>query len=253
VISESTARRFWPNRDPLGKRFQLAMHFDGKLTEFEVIGIVKDVRFFSLTRIDPAHVYLATDPALIYPVLARVAGDPRTALNDAWSRLRAFDPDLLPSVTFWNVDTMLIGPQRTLARAMAMLAAVLALLALSLAGIGIYGVMAYVVSRRTQEIGIRIALGATSKQVLKNVAFEGLVPVLIGMVAGLSGGAGASLVLHSTLSFPGSADFLYGVRFYDPWTFLGISFFLAAVSAIASLIPALHALKVNPVEALRYE
>ena len=253
VISESTARSFWPGSDPLGKHFQLDMHFDGKLTDFEVIGIAKDVRFFSVTRLDPAHVYLATDPASIYPVLVRLAGEPRSALSLAWTQFRSFDPNLLPSVTFWNVDTMLIGPQRTLARAMAMLAAVLALLALSLAGIGIYGVMGYVVSQRTQEIGIRIALGATSQQVLKSVATQGLVPVIAGMIAGLSCGAGASLLLHSTLSFPSSADFLYGVRFYDPWTFFGISIFLAAVSAVASLVPALRALKINPAEALRYE
>jgi ABC-type lipoprotein release transport system permease subunit len=77
--------------------------------------------------------------------------------------------------------------------------------------------------------------------------------VAIGMVIGLGCGAAASAVLHSTLSFPGSADFLYGVRFYDPWTFAGISCFLVAVSVVASLVPARRAVRVDPMVALRYE
>jgi hypothetical protein len=253
VISASTARLFWPNKDPLGKHFQLDLHFDGKLTEFEVIGIARDVRFTNLTRIDPSHVYLATDPALIYPVFFSVRGDQQAALEAVWSRLRTFDRDILPSISLWNVETMLLSPQRTLARALAMLAAILAMLALSLAGIGIYGVMAYVVSQRTQEIGVRIALGATPGRILRGIGTEGLRPVVVGMVAGLGGGAALSLVLHRTLAFPGSIDFLYGVSFYDPFTFFAITVFLITVSLTASLGPALNAIKVDPLVALRYE
>ncbi len=253
VISAAAARLFWPNQDSLGKHFQLDMHFDGKLTEFEVIGIARDVRFANLTRIDPARVYLAADPVLLEPIFFTVRGDPQAALAAVWKHLRTFDSDMLPTVTLWNVQTMLLDPQRTLARALAMLAAILALLALSLAGIGIYGVMAYVVTQRTQEIGIRIALGATAGRVLRSIAVAGLRPVLIGMVVGVAGGAGLSLLLHRTLAFPGSADFLYGVSFYDPLTFLGITVFLVAVSLMASLGPALRAINVDPLVALRYE
>jgi macrolide transport system ATP-binding/permease protein len=253
VISAATARLFWPNEDPLGKRFKLDMHFDGKLTEFEVIGVAADLRFANLTRIDPARVYLAADPALTLPVFVSLRGDQRTALAGVWSGLRTFDQDMLASVSIWNVETMLVGPHRTLASALATLAAILALLALLLAGIGIYGVMAYVVSQRRQEIGIRIALGATAGRVLKRIALEGLRPVLIGLGVGLAGGAGLSLLLHHTLAFPGSIDFLYGVSFYDPFTFFAITIFLIAVSLVASLGPALKAIKVDPLVALRYE
>jgi len=253
VISAATARLFWPNEDALGKRFQLDLHFDGKLTEFEVIGIAADVRFANLSRIDPARVYLAPDPALMYPIFLSLRGDPQTAVSGVWNRLRNYDSDLLPSVTLWNVETMLLGPQRTLARALAMLAGILALVALTLAGIGIYGVMAYVVSQRTQEIGVRIALGATAGRVLQRVALEGLRPVLIGMAMGLAGGAGFSLLLHRTLMFPGSVDFLYGVSFYDPLTFSAITVFLVVVSLTASLGPALRAIRVDPLVSLRYE
>jgi ABC-type antimicrobial peptide transport system permease subunit len=148
---------------------------------------------------------------------------------------------------------MLLNPQRTLARALAMIAAILAILALSLAGIGIYGVMAFVVSQRTQEIGVRIALGATPGGILRGIGIEGLRPVIVGMVAGLAGGAALSLVLHRTLAFPGSIDFLYGVNFYDPFTFFAIIVFLIAISVTASLGPALKAIRVDPMVALRYE
>jgi putative ABC transport system permease protein len=253
VISAATARLFWPNEDPLGKHFQLEMHFDCKLTDFEVIGVVKDVRFANLSRTDPARVYLAADPALIHPILVSFRGDQQTALSGVWTRVRTYDSDLLPSVSFWNLESMVLAPQRMLARALATLAAILALLALSLAGVGIYGVMAFVVSQRTQEIGLRIALGATASRVLQRIAMEGLRPVLTGMVLGLAGGAGLSLLLHRSLAFPGSIDFLYGVRFYDPFTFLAITIFLISVSLIASLGPALKAVRVDPLVALRYE
>jgi macrolide transport system ATP-binding/permease protein len=253
VISEGAARRFWPGENPLGRRFQLGMHFDGKLTEFEVVGIARDVRFFSLTRVDPTHVYLASDPATTYPVILNIQNSPHVALGAVRKAVEDSDSGLLPSVSLWNADTMLVQPQRTLAKALAIFATGLALLALSLAGIGIYGVMAYVVSQRTQEIGVRMALGASSSHILKDVTLRGLSPVFVGLVIGLACGAGVSTVLHSTLAFPGSSDFLYGVRFYDPWTFLGISCFLATVAVLASLIPAVKAVKVDPMVALRYE
>jgi macrolide transport system ATP-binding/permease protein len=253
VISASTAQLFWRNEDALGKRFKLDLHFDGKLTEFEIIGIVKDVRFANLTRVDPARVYLAADPALIQPIFVSFRGDQQGTLSAVWTSIRNYDPDLLASVSFWNVETMLLAPQRTLARALATLAIILALLALSLAGIGIYGVMAYVVSQRTQEIGIRIALGASARRVLQRIAFEGLRPVMLGAVVGLSAGAGLSLLLHRTLAFPGSIDFLYGVSFYDPIAFFAIFIFLVLVSLAASLGPALKAINIDPLVALRYE
>jgi macrolide transport system ATP-binding/permease protein len=253
VISASTAQLFWRNEDALGKRFKLDLHFDGKLTEFEIIGIVKDVRFANLTRVDPARVYLAADPALIQPIFVSFRGDQQGTLSAVWTRIRNYDPDLLASVSFWNVETMLLAPQRTLARALAALAVILALLALSLAGIGIYGVMAYVVSQRTQEIGIRIALGASARRVLRRIALEGLRPVMLGAVVGLSAGAVLSLLLHRTLAFPGSIDFLYGVSFYDPITFFAIFIFLVLVLLAASLGPALKAINVDPLVALRYE
>ncbi|HEY2469172.1 MAG TPA: ABC transporter permease [Terracidiphilus sp.] len=253
VISEATARLFWPGEDPLGRHFQLDLQFTGKLADFTVVGVARDVRFTNLTRIDPAHVYLAPDPATTYPILLNVEANQQAALAAVWKAVSRLDANLLPDLSLWNTETMFVHPQRTLARVMAAFAAGLALLAVSLAGVGIYGVMSYVVSQRTQEIGIQMALGARSSDVLRSVAWWGLKPVVFGMIIGLGCGAAASAVLHSTLAFPGSNDFLYGVKFYDPWTFAGISFFLVGVSVVASLVPALKAVRVDPMVALRYE
>jgi macrolide transport system ATP-binding/permease protein len=254
IISEATGRRFWPGEDPIGKHFQLDKQFDGRLSGFEVIGVVKDVRFANLTRVDLAHVYLPPDNATVYPTLIRLkSGDSNRALAAVRSAVQMSDRNLLPSLSLWNMETMLVNPRKSMAHALAVFAMILAFLALSLAGIGIYGVMAYVVSQRTQEIGVRMALGATARHVLKSVVLQGLRPVAVGMIVGITCGGGLSWLLHSTLAYPETSDFLYGVPYYDPCTFVGLSAFLALVATLASFLPALHALRVDPIVALRYE
>jgi putative ABC transport system permease protein len=253
IISESTALRFWPGQVPLGKHFQLDERFDGKLSEYEVIGVAKDVRFSNLTRVDPAHVYLPTNAADLNPTLISFKGDARNALSAVFHAVEQADRNLVPSLSLWNVDTTLVAPRRSMAQVLAAFAAILAFLALSLAGVGIYGVMAYLVSQRTQEIGVRMAMGATPGRVLRSVALPGLRPVAVGLCVGTACGAGMSWFLHSTLASPETNDFLYGVFYYDPWTFAGLLCFLALVALLASLVPAVRALKVDPAIALRYE
>jgi putative ABC transport system permease protein len=189
----------------------------------------------------------------VLPVLINIPGDPQNALAVVRNAVATSDRNLLPSLVLWNMDNLLLDPRRSMSQALAMFATILALFALTLAGIGIYGVMAYVVSQRTQEIGVRMALGATPGHVLKTIALQGLWPVAAGMLIGIACGAVMSSVLHSTLASPESSDFLYGVKSYDPLTFFGLSMFLAIVAAAASLAPALRALKVDPMIALRYE
>jgi len=129
----------------------------------------------------------------------------------------------------------------------------LAALALALAGVGIYGVMAYSVSQRTREIGIRMTLGATQAEVLKSVILQGLRPVFLGALLGLAGAASVSTILKATLVFPGTPDMFFGVSVFDPLTFIGLSCFLGTVALIASAIPARRAMKVDPMVALRWE
>lgn len=254
VISEATARRFWPGEDPVGRRFQLDTEFRGTLTEFEVIGIARDVRYANLTRIDPAHVYIsANNPGRPRSLLFRARAGKRQAEAAVRAAVREVAPELVPSLSLVNLDEGPLKLERNLAQAYALFAVCMASLALLLAGVGIYGVMAYQVSQCTREIGLRAALGATPASVLRGVLARGLRPVFAGMVPGITAAAGLSWVAHRTLTFPGSTDFLYGVPFYDPATFLGVACFLATVAAAASAVPARRALRVDPIAALRSE
>ena len=253
VISEAAARRFWPASDPLGQRFRLDMDFRGTLAEFEVVGVVKDVRFANATRIDPAHVYVPLLPLDYENALLRVSGDAREALAGIRAEVEKTDRDLLPSLFMISVEDGPLMLQKLMVQACAAFAAILACLALLLAGVGIYGVMAYLVSQRTKEIGVRMALGAAAGDVVRAVVLSGLRPVAVGIAAGMAGAAALSALLHSTLSFPGAADLLYGVSFYDPATFVGLAGFVILVAGLASAIPARRAVGVDPTVALRYE
>ena len=149
-------------------------------------------------------------------------------------------------MSFVSLEDGPLRIHRSLARLLAMIGTLLAVLAVTLAAVGIYGVMAFLVSQRVKEIGIRVALGATSAEVLKAVVFQGLRPVLIGIAFGIAGAAGLSWLLHTSLSFPGASDLLYGIPFYDPPTFLGLSLMLLSIAASASVVPARRALSVDP-------
>jgi putative ABC transport system permease protein len=256
MVSESTARRFWPDEDPLEKTFALDMDFRGKIEEFEVIGVVKDVRFANLTRADPAHVYLptgATEKGSFVDLMVRIQSDRQRAMAALEETVAASDQALLPGLRLVSLDDGGVRLQRALSRIFAAMAAILASLAVALAGVGIYGVIAYLVSQRTREIGVRMALGANTAAVWKDVLLQGLRPVLAGVLLGVAAAAVLSAFLHQTLIFPGSMDFLYGVPFYDPVTFASLVCFVLAVATLASAVPARRALRVDPAVALRYE
>ena len=256
IITESTARSLWPTEDALGKSLSLDTDWHGKLVPLEVVGIVKDVRFSNLTRPDPGHIFLTAgfDPeGRRQDILVRIQGDRSRALAAIASVVERSDKNLAPGLQLLNLDEGAVQLQRTMSQTFAVLAAILAGLAVALAGVGIYGVIAYLVSQRTREIGIRMALGANSAAVWKDVILQGLRPVVAGMLAGLTAAAGLSALLHQTLLFPGSMDFLYGVPFYDPLTFSILAGFVLAVAALASAVPAFRALRVDPAVALRYE
>lgn len=253
VISESTARRFWPDGDAIGKSFKLDLHFNGKLTEYQVIGVVADIRFANLSRVDPAHVYLNSDASNLDWLLVRPSGEPALTVAAIRIAAAAVDPNLPRSLFIGSLEQGPLRIQRELARMYAEFAALLALLAVTLAGIGIYGVMSYLVNRRVKEIGVLMALGAAAGDVLRAVILQGLRPVIIGSVVGLVAAGALSKVLNATLAFPGSADLLYGLAWWDPMTFAGIAAFLALIAGIASAVPARRALRVDPMVALRCE
>ena len=255
VVSQALARSFWPNRDPLGQTFSLDMNFQGAWQTFRIIGVVKDVRFANITRVDRAHAYLsAGSPG---PggsdILVRIQGDPRRAVSAASNLTATIQKTAYPDLQLINIDQGLAAQQRALSQSLMMIASILAVLAVFLAGVGIYGVLSYLVGLRTKEIGVRIALGARATDVIQNVIVTGLRPVFGGMVAGMAIAAALSTLLHETLVFPGSMDFLYGVPFYDPVTFAGLFSFALVVTAVASIVPARRAMRVDPMVALRHE
>jgi ABC-type antimicrobial peptide transport system permease subunit len=260
IVSESAARRFWPGEEPLGKRFTIYIPNRNRLEkakaeDFEVIGVTKDVRYSNLTRVDPAHIFfpIASLSATGENIVIRIQGDRQRALAAVQTEAERFNSAILQNLDVVSLDEGPLRAHKALAKVAGIAAAILAFLALALAGVGIYGVIGYLVNLRVKEIGIRVALGAKSRAVLASVVGQGLLPVLSGMVGGLTVAAALSILLHQTLVFPGSIDFLYGVPFYDPFTFLGAVVFIALITVLASAVPARRALQVDPVIALRYE
>ena len=252
IVSESTARHAWPGEDPIGKRLKLDLKFSGDWSTFQVIGVAKDVRFFNLSRTDPAYVYLPANPSQFSSLLFRAAQSRKDTLAAVRSSLSNLDRVLSPTLGFMSLDDFMRS-QQLLPQASAVFMGILALLALALAAVGIYGVMAYVVSRRTREVGIRLALGASGGEVLRLLLRQGLIPVFAGAGCGLALSAVVSGLLRTALAFPANPDLLFGVSAFDPAVYAGLTTFLAGVAMLACCVPAWRAMRVDPVVALRYE
>ena len=253
VISESTARRFWPAENPLGRHFSLDLEFRNRFTDFEVVGVAKDVRFFNIARLDPLHVYLPAGSQAISTgaLVFHLRGDRDKALAAVQSAVESLDRSLLPGMTIFNIEEGPLAAQRSLMQVTETFAGVLTLLSLALAGVGIYGVMSFLVSHRTREIGIRIALGATSRIVLSSVMLQGLRPVIVGTLVGFGASIAADSLVRAAVEIPGSAN-LFSATFGDPAVYAELAFVLA-IAVLASVVPARRALRVDPMVALRYE
>jgi len=253
IISEAAARQFWPGQRAVGKHVRMDMTFRGDWKDFEVIGLARDARQANLGRIDPAFFYLPVNTNDINNILAVSRGDNTAATAAIRATVDSLDHNLTPSLTVLNLEKVPMRMQKLLARVTAIFALTLAGLALSLAAVGIHGVMAYLVSQRIKEIGIRMALGADAGAVVSLVVRQGLRPVLIGAAIGMAAAAALSASLRTLLQFPGTPDMLYGVNAFDPLTYIGLTLFLALVAMLASWAPARRATRVDPMVALRYE
>jgi putative ABC transport system permease protein len=241
VINETAARRYWPNDDPIGKRIGVGQ--GGFSDGAEVIGVVGDVRQWadSLARPDVYLPYYQS-PNSRMMIFLRTAGDP-TTLGPA---VRAAIRELAPRYPVYDMQSMTerAAAATAQARFSAALLGLFALTALSLAGIGIYGVMSIAVTTRTREIGIRIALGADRSRVQGLVVGEGIALVSLGVVIGVGGALVATRVLRSLL---------FDLTPSDPITYVTIVAVLGAAAIVASWIPARRASRVDPVVALRAE
>ena len=241
IINESFARRHFADEDPLGKR----MSFRGANGPWsEIVGVVRDSKYRTLGE-NPrpsAFVPLAQNHETGMTLHVRTSSNPVALAGSVRREVQALDPNL--AVTNLQTLSDVVAASLFAARMGAVLLAVFGFLALVLAAIGLYGVMSYAVSRRTREIGIRMALGAGKGDVLRLVLKEGLALVGTGVAAGLIVAVAATRLLTS---------FLFGVSPLDATTFAAIPLVLALVALLASYLPARRAARVDPIIALRYE
>ena len=239
VINETMERRFWPKGDALGKRINLCS-LDPKPCWSTIIGVTGNVHQFGLDAEPTFDVYFVGGWTPY--VVVRTASDPVALAAAVTDVIHKADSNL-PVTHVMTMDGLLtdtISPRRFSAT----LVGVFAVLAVVLAAVGIYGVMSYTVSQRTQEIGVRMALGAQLTSVRRMILGQTLKLTLMGVALGL---AGAFVVARFLTSL------LFGVGVYDPLTFLGVAVLLVAVALAASYVPARRAMRVHPIVALRYE
>jgi len=250
VVTESTARRVWSGENPLGKR--LTLDLLGTFTDYQVVGVAKDVRFTVITEIDPLLVFLPDGPMSRFRggILFRIRGNRDKALVAVESAAESVvDTAAWATVDLVSLEDGPVAIQRGFLRVLGAFAGTLTLLSLTLAGIGIYGVMAFLVSQRTREIGIRMALGATAPAVLRNVMLRGVWPVFIGTLVGVAG----AIALERAPVLQGARQFsLSPPTLGDPVFYAELALVVAIV-VLASVVPARRALRVDPAVSLRHE
>src|SRR5208337_4358619 len=242
VINHTMARQFWPNQDPVGKHF-----LQGGILAVTVIGIVGDVKERGLRQPVVAQSFNPLASDLVPPVGSLyVVAKGSVGVGELSATVRRQVHSLDSSLALFNVRTMqeVISQSMTDTSYQSLLLSAFALLALLLTAVGIYGVMAYTVTQRTHEIGIRLALGAHPGEILGLVLRQGAQLTLAGVALGVAG----ALVLTRFL-----ASLLFGIQSRDPLTFVVVATALAAVALLASYIPARRATKIDPMVALRYE
>ena len=244
IANHALVQQYFPNEEPLGKRIRWARN---PTTQWiEIVGIVGDVKHFGLDLADQPTLYspfTQADPWKRWmSVVARTSSDPAALAQSVKQQVWKIDPQL-PLTKVKTMDE--VAAASFAARRFNMwLLAVFAGLALLLAAVGIYGVMSYGVTQRTQEIGIRMALGARGADVLRLIIKNGMKLTLIGIVLGLISAFALTRLMTSLL---------FGITPTDKATFATVSFLLVAVALLACYIPARRATKVDPLEALRYE
>ena len=242
IIDETTARRYWPNKDPIGRRVRLGQ--SERLPWLTIVGIIKDIKHDGLDINGMPHIYLPVYQRLGRTLNLVVRTPLAPALLEAQIRheIQAVDPGL-PVFGIRSMNDVMetsLAPRRFSAE----LVGAFALVALLLASVGIYGLLSYLVGQRSQEIGVRIALGAQRGDILKLILGQGALLACVGVCAGLILAAAAA---------PAISTLLYQIRAVDPIVFVGVPLILLLISLLASYIPAYRAARVSPIVALRQE
>jgi predicted permease len=240
IVTEATARRFWPGEDAVGRTIVAASSPE---TVLEIVGVVRDARVSNVANVESTYLYLAAGPSVQRRVtlLVRSETDFDPLARSIGSMIKTLDAGLLAQVQplaanleFW----------RAASRSVAVLSGSLSALALALASIGVYGVVSYTVTRRRREVGIRMALGASPRAVQALVLRETLRPIGAGVLLGLLAAAASSQMLEGGL---------FGISRLDPVAFTAAAVFMLTVATMATVLPTGNALKVDPVDALRHD
>jgi putative ABC transport system permease protein len=243
VISRSLARRYFPDEKSLGRKLKVGQADDSS-PWLTIVGIVDDVHYSWMSKDDIPTIYRSyrQSPPFYASLVLRAGGDPLSFVPAVRGRIAAMDPDL----SLFNIKPLdkVISDSIVGIAYVAVMMGVLGGIALMLASVGVYGVMSYAVSERTNEIGIRMAMGATANDIQRLVLGKGALLTLVGMGIGLP----IAFVLANALS-----SLLFGVKAADPIAFIVLPLVLAAVATLASYLPARRAVRVDPIVALRYE
>jgi putative ABC transport system permease protein len=238
------AAQLWPNQEPLGKRLSFSGTENKPRPWRTVVGVVSDVSQYGLDKKPSMQIYIPHSqfPTSFNTIVVKTTTDPGAMTNAVRREILAVDQEQ----AVFGVTTLqqLMGESISVRRFFMLMLLIFAALALVLAAVGIYGVMSYVAAQRTQEIGIRMALGAQTRDVLKLIMGNGITLALIGVVAGLGGAFALTRLM---------AGLLFGVTTTDALTFVTVSVGLMAVALVACHVPARRATKVDPLVALRYE
>ena len=248
VVNQTFAAKYFPNENPIGKRFT----FDtSKPDEIEIIGVARDAKYARQRDEIPPTVYSSfrqERPMSFATFEVRTSGDPAAVV----AAMREAVKEIEPNLPLGAIKTQIEQADETLnmERLFAKLLTLFGLLAQQLAAIGLFGVLAYTVSQRTHEIGIRMALGADRASVMKMILRQGMVLAVIGVVLGLAGAYVLTKYLESWIKL---SDMLFGVKVSDPLTYGVIAVLLTLVALVACYIPARRATRVDPLVALRYE
>ena len=245
VVNEYMAKRLWGNADvAVGKRFKFGMATDTSTRWITVVGVAKDIKHKQLTSKPDLQGYMPYRQGRwsSSAIVVRTRGEPTAATGTVIAALKATDP-LIPTYRVLSMDANIQRSYWQQALYGKMFGA-FAAIAVVLAAVGVYGVISYAVSQRTQEIGVRVALGAQRGDVLRLIVGHGALLGGIGIVVGLAGALAVTRFLRTLL---------FGISPFDVPSFVGVSVTLTAIALLASYLPARRAAKVDPIEALRYE